>query len=152
MVIDSWDWKFLGNIFYILHFHVYIFNIYVSYASDNQFLIGVKYVFPCVNAIVPGCSALLRKDKNHERYMGRVSSAIRVHFDANEMIVAWSVTKWHFDKINKIRTGGKIPALKKKKVDNKLRALPSHFSSLRIFPSLANKIIWTISELILKIR
>lgn len=116
MVIDSWDWKFLGNIFYILHFHVYIFNIYVSYASDNQFLIGVKYVFPCVNAIVPGCSALLRKDKNHERYMGRVSSAIRVHFDANEMIVVWSVTKWHFDKINKIRTGGKIPALKKKKL------------------------------------
>lgn len=41
-----------------------------------------------VNAIVPGCSALLQKDKNHERYMGRVSSAIRVHFDANEMIVA----------------------------------------------------------------
>lgn len=34
---------------------------------------------------------------------------------SNEMIVAWSVTKWHFEKINKkIRTGEKIPALKKK--------------------------------------
>lgn len=140
MVIDSWDWKFLGNIFYILHFHVYIFNIYVSYASDNQFLIGVKYVFPCVNAIVPGCSALLRKDKNHERYMGRVSSAIRVHFDANEMIVAWSVTKWHFDKINKIRTGGKIPVLKKKKLI--INSVPYRhiFPSSESFPLLQTKL------------
>lgn len=78
MVINSWHGKFLGNIFYI-SIYIYIFNIYASYASDNQFLIGVKYVFSCMDAIVSGCSALLRKDKNHERYMGRVSSAIRVH-------------------------------------------------------------------------